>query len=182
LTQQYLTMDNPDLNGWLPDKGGIFYSADMAFYYQTFYKNPNADWRYVLGFEPAFMTDEDFAVYHSFLWNGGDAKSLKPWVDKMRPEDRLVVRGSRGSPPNIPQLEWNYGVSGTWIGRLPRHQRPPPLPTVPATEARTNFPKLQRSDSASNFFASAKSFSVKPPESCVVSASVTLFQRMSMSG
>jgi hypothetical protein len=138
LTQQYVTMDNPDLNGWLPDKGGTFYSADMAFYYQTFYKNPNAGWRYVLGFEPAFMTDEDFAVYHSFLWNGGDAKSLKPWVDKMRPEDRLVVRGSRGSPPNIPQLEWNYGVSGTWIGRLPRTNAPPPLPTVPATEARTN--------------------------------------------
>ena len=38
----------------------------------------------------------------------------------MRATDRLVIRGNGGSPPNIPQLEWNYGVSGIWIGRLPR--------------------------------------------------------------
>ncbi len=41
LTQQYLTTDNPDLEGWLPEKGGILYSTDMTIFYQTFYKNPN---------------------------------------------------------------------------------------------------------------------------------------------
>ena len=70
------------------------------------------------------MPDEDFKVYHSILWNLGDAKAYQPWVDKMRPPDRLVIRGSRGSRPNIPQLEWNYGVSGIWIGRLPRTNAP----------------------------------------------------------
>jgi len=38
LTQQYLTQDNPDLNGWLPEKGGILYSSDMTVFYQTFFK------------------------------------------------------------------------------------------------------------------------------------------------
>jgi hypothetical protein len=136
LTQQYLAQDNPDLKGWMPGNGGIFYSADMTLFYQTFFKNPNADWRYILGFESTLMPAQDFNVYESVLWNFGDAKAYKPWVEKMRPEDRLVIRGGRADAPNIPQLEWNYGVSGIWIGRLPRTNAPPPAPTIPATEAR----------------------------------------------
>jgi len=135
LGRQYLTADNPDLDGWLPDKGGIFYSADMSLFYQTFFKNPDGDWRYVLGFEPTLMTDEDFKVYHSVRWNFGDGKAYKPWVDKMRPQDRLVVRGGRGSAPNISGLEWNYGVSGIWLGRLPQTNAPPPAPAISAKAA-----------------------------------------------
>jgi hypothetical protein len=133
LTQQYLTQDNPDLNGWLPEKGGVLYSGDMTMFYQTFFKNPNGDWRYILGYEAGFMPDEDFQVYHKILWNFGDAKAYQPWVDKMRPPDRLVMRGGRSAPPNVPQLEWEYGVSGIWIGRVPRTNAPPPAPTIPAT-------------------------------------------------
>jgi hypothetical protein len=84
------------------------------------------------------MPKEDFEVYHKVLWNFGDAKAYAPWVKKMRPEDRLVIRGGRGSPPNIPQLDWYYGVSGIWIGRLPHTNAPPPAPTVPATVPREN--------------------------------------------
>jgi hypothetical protein len=150
LTQQYLTMaEHPDdLNGWLPEKDGIFYTADMTLFYQTFFKNPNADWRYILGFESTLMPDEDFKVYHAVLWNAGDAKAYKPWVDKMRPEDRLVIRGGRADGPNIPQLEWNYGVSGIWIGRTPRTNAPPPAPTIPALATMaspTNSPPLKNS-------------------------------------
>jgi hypothetical protein len=133
LTWQFLTPDSPDLTGWMPEKGGIFYTADMSLFYQTFFKNPHGDWKYMLGFESTWMPDEDFKVYHSILWNFGDAKAYDPWVKKMRPEDRLVLRGSRSSPPGIPQLEWEYGVSGIWIGRLPHTNAPPPAPSVPAT-------------------------------------------------
>jgi hypothetical protein len=134
LVNQYLTADNPDLKGWMPDKDGIFYTVDMSLFYQTFYKNPKGDWRYMLGFEPTWMPREDFDVYCKVIWNFGDGKAYDPWVDKMRPEDRLVIRGGRGSPPNIPKLEWNYGVSGIWIGRLPRAQATPgeAPATVPA--------------------------------------------------
>src|SRR5665213_3936099 len=118
----------------LPEKGGILYSADMTIFYQTFYKNPKADWRYILGFEATLMPRDDFEVYHKVLWNFGDSKAYTPWLLKMNLADRLVIRGGRGSPPSIPQLEWNYGVSGIWIGRLPDHRQGGAPVTVPATE------------------------------------------------
>ena len=133
LTQQYLTADNPDLKGWLPEKDGILYYTDMTLFYQTLYKNPHGDWRYILGFEPALMPADDFDTYHKILWNYGDYKAYTPWLLKMKPADRLVIRGGRGSPPGVPQLEWNYGVSGLWVGRLPG-LRPAGAPvTIPAT-------------------------------------------------
>jgi hypothetical protein len=137
LAWRYIEPDpkNPDFNVWLPEKGGILYSADMTVFYQTFFKNPNADWRYDLGFESTLMSDEDFAVYHNILWNFGDARAYKPWVDKMRPEDRLVIRGGSANRPNIPQLEWNHDVGDLWIGRLPRAGSATPTATVPENSA-----------------------------------------------
>ena len=119
LTWTYLEQSNPDLKGWLPDKGGLFYTPNMGVFFQTFFKNPTADWRYVLGFEPALMPDEDFRVYESIHRRPGDLKALQPWVEKIKPADRLVIHGGVESPPNIPQLEWGYGADGLWIGRLP---------------------------------------------------------------
>jgi hypothetical protein len=133
LRDQYLKADNPDLKGWMPDKGGILYSTDMSIFYQTFFNNPTGDWRYILGFESTLMRPEDFEVYHKVLWNFGDSKAYEPWLVKMTPGDRLVIRGGRSSAPHIPQLEWNYGVSGIWVGRVPDHQGGVP-PTVAATE------------------------------------------------
>jgi hypothetical protein len=139
LTEQYLSVadHSADLASWMPDKGGIFYTADMTLFYQTFYKNPDGDWRYMLGFEPTWMPKEDFEVYQKVLWNLGDIKAYEPWIKKMTPADRLVIRGGRGSSPGIPQLEWNYGVSGIWIGRLPRPvESGTAPPTIPATAPR----------------------------------------------
>ncbi len=136
LTLQYLDpVKHPELKGWMPEKGGVLYSGEMSIFYQTFFRNPQGDWRYILGYEPAFMPKADFDVYHSIIWNFGDAKAYEPWVEKMRPEDRLVIRGGRIAPPNIPQLEWEYGVSGIWIGRVPHPHAPPDelAPTCPAT-------------------------------------------------
>lgn len=120
LTNAYLTADDPNLKGWMPDKGGIFYTVDMSLFYQTFYKNPNGDWRYMLGFEPTWMPKKDFEIYEKILWNFNDGKGYAPWVNQMTQADRLVVRGNRGPPPGIPGLEWKYAVTGIWIGRLPR--------------------------------------------------------------
>ena len=112
--------EHPELNGWMPERDGILYSPDMGIFYQTFYKNPTADWRYMLGYEPALMPADDFKTYQQIFLSNGDAKAYAPWVKKMQPADRLVLRGGKNERPGISELEWNYGVSGIWIGRTPR--------------------------------------------------------------
>jgi hypothetical protein len=120
LTWQFLSeAEHPELAGWLPEPGGILYSVDMSIFYQTFFKNPHGDWRYQTAYEPALMPKDDFETFQKILWNNNDPKGYAPWVAKMKPADRLVVRGVGGGHPDIPQLEWNYGVSGIWIGRVP---------------------------------------------------------------
>ena len=131
LATEYLTIDNPSLAGWLPDSGGILYSADMGVYYQTFYKNPKAPWRYMLCSEPALMPPEDYEIWKKIEWNYGSIRTYQPWVNKMRPADRLVIRGSSDGRPAIPELEWYYAVRGTWIGRLPHGANAASIPKQP---------------------------------------------------
>ena len=129
LTTEYLTPDTSGEAGWLPDPGGVIYNSSMDVFFTTFFKNPTAPWKYVLGFESGLMRPEDLAVLRKIQWNYSDARAYEPWVKKMRPEDRMMILGSsmRSGPPSIPELEWNYAVSGLWVGRLPRPlaNRPP---------------------------------------------------------
>jgi hypothetical protein len=120
LTYDYLSPDKKNLQGWMPEPGGIVYSDDVRVFYQTFFKNPKAPWRYVLGFEATFMPEEDLAIYRDIQWNFGSYHAFAPWVQKMRPEDRLIIHRAQGAMPPILGLEWLYGASDTWIGRRPR--------------------------------------------------------------
>ena len=72
------------------------------------------------------MPAEDFDTYHKILWNYGDAKAYTPWLLKMKPADRLVIRGGRSSPP-----------APAAIGMELRRQRPlgGPLPGQPGRRA-----------------------------------------------
>ncbi len=120
LTAEYLSSDDPKQAEWLPEPGGIVYSDDMNIFYQTFFKNPKAPWRYILGFEPAMMPAEDLAILRKIHWNFEAGQAFEPWVKKMRPEDRLIIRGAKSAKPDIPGLEWHYAATNTWSGRLAR--------------------------------------------------------------
>jgi hypothetical protein len=115
--ETFLDGSDPRLQGWLPEGDGIFYNADMAFFYNTFYKNPQANWRYIQGFEPALMPEEDLQILRQMQWNHFDLDSYQPWIKKMRPQDRLEVPGS--APPPIAELEWRAAAKGLWLGRKP---------------------------------------------------------------
>jgi hypothetical protein len=119
LNLQYLSQDDPKLAGWLPGLGGIIYSNDMGIFYQTFFNNPRAPWRYILGFEPTWMPPEDLVVFRKIQWNNGAGESFQPWVEKIRPQDRMIVR-SPGGAPAIEGLQWHYAVSDIWIGKKGR--------------------------------------------------------------
>ena len=126
LTKQYLAQNDPALQGWLPENGGIIYSVDMTVFNDLFFKNPTAPWRYVLGFESALMLPEDLAVVRDVAWSYGDLRGYDPWLKKIRPQDRLIIPESwlpttgltRGG--NIAELEWHRAANGWWIGRLRR--------------------------------------------------------------
>jgi hypothetical protein len=120
LTREYLDASKEDVKGWMPEPGGIFYSSDMGFFYETFFKNPHGNWKYLLGFEPSMLPKDDWDILMKIFWNGNAEEAFAPWVKKMRPIDRLVMRQSKAARPNIPELEWNYAAKYTWIGRLPQ--------------------------------------------------------------
>lgn len=127
LTVEYLTPETPDIGDWLPEKGGTIFATDMDVFYRTFYKNPHAEWRYMLAFEPGLMPPEDLEIFRKIQWRFYTGESLVPWVKKMRPEDRMVILRGAGSSPGVPGLEWHYAVSETWIGRLPRTNSVPAI-------------------------------------------------------
>lgn len=117
----YILSNDQQQKGWLPDPGGIIYSDDMGIFYQTFYRNPKADWRYMLGFESSFMPQEDLNILRNIQRNRWSYKCFEPWVKKMRYEDRLILRGNEDSKPKIPELEWKYIARETWSGKKPKN-------------------------------------------------------------
>ena len=115
---EYLHKDSPDKSSWMPDPGGIVYSDNMRIFFLTFFKYPYAPWRYLVGFESALMPQKDLDVYLDIQMKRGAAQSFRPWIEKMRPEDRLVITADPGEAPKIPELEWRDMGSGFWFGRL----------------------------------------------------------------
>ena len=122
LKMEFIDAGRPELAGWLPDPGGLIYSADMNVFFRTFYKNPQGDWRYVLGFEPGVMRAEDFAVLRGIQQAGFVARSYAPWLLRMRPEDRMIFLQEQ--QPGLLDLEWKLAARETWIGRWPRKAAP----------------------------------------------------------
>lgn len=121
LGEVFLDASDPSLRGWLPEGNGIFYSADMGFFYNTFFKNPQADWRYILGFEPALMPDADRVIFRQIQRTHGAYRAYEPWIDKMRTSDRLEI--SSPSQPDLPRLQWRNVTGDIWIGRLPKRKQ-----------------------------------------------------------
>jgi len=110
----------PEEKTWFPDSGGIFYNDRMDFFYQTFFENPYAPWRYVLGFEPVLMRTDDLRIYRAIQRTNGSIAAYQSWIDKMRPSDRMVLVLEGNQKPFVPNLEWRLMNVNKWIGRLPR--------------------------------------------------------------
>lgn len=115
----FLSLDNPVHRAWLPAPGGVLYSNRMQVFYDTFWRNPRAPWRYAVGFEPALMPPADLAVFRAIQLERSSDAAFAPWVAKMRAEDRLVIVRPGAESPRIARLEWYSPYRGMWIGRLP---------------------------------------------------------------
>ena len=116
---RHLSLADPVLRPWLPAPGGILYSNSMGVFYDTFFENPGAPWRYLVGFEPGMMPPAELAVFRGIQSAFAADAAFRPWVAELKPEDRLVVARAAGPAPAIPELEWYSPFAGVWIGRPP---------------------------------------------------------------
>ncbi|MDB6039916.1 MAG: Gram-positive signal peptide protein family [Verrucomicrobiales bacterium] len=119
-----LDQTRPEHAGWVPEPGGVLYSVDLSVFYETFFRNPAGDWRYVLGFEPSLMRAEDLDVYEELCHTRNAIKACAPWVKRMTLADRFLLLGPPQTKPAFPDLQWKYVANGTWVGRLPRIDKP----------------------------------------------------------
>ena len=46
---------SPEAAAYLPGPGGILYSDEMRVFYELFYRQPEAPWRYQVGYEPGLV-------------------------------------------------------------------------------------------------------------------------------
>jgi hypothetical protein len=115
LGPQWPQMTNAEHRKWLPEPEGILYSDGMDVFYRIFYNNPHGDWKYVLGFEPVWMPEDDLNIYRHIQLTRGKPESYAPWVKKMTEKDRLVL--VRQAEPKIEGLEWHEVTPTVWSGR-----------------------------------------------------------------
>jgi hypothetical protein len=92
-------LENPDeAEAWLPGDGGIVYSPEMRVFYTLYFTYPDAPWQYILGPEQGIMPREDLAILHD-IKDRGSWDAYLPWVEKLRPQDRLIVDAAGRAPP-----------------------------------------------------------------------------------
>jgi hypothetical protein len=128
-------LERVELRPWLPEPGGILYSNSMVVFYDLFLRHPRAPWRYQLGFEPGLMPPADLRIYRNLMDEGGSDGALRPWVERLRPGDRIFLerRGSRA--PAIEGTEWIAAQGGLWIGRRRRAGSPAGTGAAPVDDA-----------------------------------------------
>ena len=72
------------------------------------------------------MPKDDLKIFRKIQWNSGAVQTFAPWVEKMRPQDRLWIESRLGAPnPNIKGLIWTKISSYIWSGRVKSTQTPP---------------------------------------------------------
>lgn len=104
---------NPEHRQWLPGPRGIVYSTQMEVFFRLFYNNPRADWKYILGFEPAWMPEEDLEIFRNIQI--GQGRLMAPWLERMTAEDRFIAVGSK---PKVKGLQWKEVTPRVWIGKF----------------------------------------------------------------
>lgn len=97
----------------LPPPGGVLYSVDMMAFYAIYHRLPDLGFRFSTAMEPGVMPREDLRVMRA-IQTTGLLRDYEPWFDKMRPEDRVLLRWS--GRPEWPGMDFKP-FYGAWIGR-----------------------------------------------------------------
>ena len=116
---KYVDFGANSLAPWCPAPGGTVYSYSQDFFYTHFFRFPKAKWKYVLGYEPCTMTDENLKVLRAIQETREAREAIVPWRQAMRAGDILVLSGERYNPSReFPSLVWT-NAGGYWVGAIP---------------------------------------------------------------
>lgn len=113
-TSPYLVLTGKASEPLLPDDGGILYSDDMRVFYEVFFRKPNGNFRFILGYEPGLMRMEDQNLLR-IEEQTGLVKPFEKWVEKMTPRDRMVLRNPQATP-ELSGLRWTRVGRDLWVG------------------------------------------------------------------
>lgn len=100
---------------WMPEADGIVYSAEMDVFNRLFYEYPHASCRYVYGYESGIMTPENLRILRHIQQKDFRPDTFQPWVQKMKPEDRLILFSD--TCPPIKGLNWTRVTTMLWSGQ-----------------------------------------------------------------
>jgi hypothetical protein len=133
---KWVALFDPTHRPAFPDPGGLLYADSMDFFFQGFYRQPDAPWRYVVGFEQSIMPPEDRRVLRALMASRPlrPGHLFEPWIRRMRPEDRLLLEGQGAHDrPQLRDLEWTFVPPTFWSGRKPASlsstlPQPPSIP------------------------------------------------------
>lgn len=115
--KKYLAdFSKPELSVFQPEEDGIIYNDSMSEFYFNYYKYPNAKYRYILGFEPAIMPQDDRLVFRDILYTNYNYSAYKPWIKKLTSKDRIFA--SVNIADYYKELDWIKASSNLWIGKL----------------------------------------------------------------
>jgi hypothetical protein len=102
----------------------------MTAFYSLYFKLPHDHlFRYILGYEPGLMPPEDLRTLRAIQFSNGALAEHAPWFDKMRPADRILVKGALKPEKEGFEFVWFFGY---WIGR----KTPPAAPAKPVPEGK----------------------------------------------
>jgi hypothetical protein len=115
LVNHFYTKADSELEAAMPEPGGIIYTIDMEFFYHMYFRFPHGPWKYLVGFEPGMLPPKDLEIFRSVQMQEGWINAYAPWIDRMKPADRLVVQSV--SKPEWPGMEFRYITRQRWTGR-----------------------------------------------------------------
>lgn len=105
-----------ELLAFKPEVGGIIYNDLMSHFYSNYFNNPFANYRFVLGFEPAIMQFANKKVLREITYSGYHYTSYRPWIDKLTKKDRIFT--SIDICKNYPELDWVKAGRYLFIGKI----------------------------------------------------------------
>lgn len=112
----FVDFSRKEFSDFKPSDNGIIYNDSMRHFYHQYFTDPKAKYKYILGFEPAIMPDDDKKTFREITYSDFHFKAYEPWINKLTEKDRIFASVDLSS--NYPQLDWIKVSKNLYIGKI----------------------------------------------------------------